>query len=233
MTLVPLVQADPGGQAALSRPFSEAGGPFIGTWRASEGVTVNNCVAIQSPPEGNYYTLPWDTKCGSDPPSGGANWGYSFVAIVTPGEYYGANIPLTDESEVHCKVWFDNDPPQTDDAYANQGSGSANYIRQVNSVMTNASDRHGRRTTSPADQNLITDNSSEISTAGTAWNIQDHHRCLESQAAQRWSVTIKLVGAGKTSAVDTGWGSGLPVRSANPHQPFTIGHDTRDAKILI
>ena len=101
-------------------------GTYAISWRGP-----NNCVAVQSPPEGDYYTLAWDTKCGSDP-SGGTNWGYSFVAILTPGQYYGANIPLTNESEVHCKVWFDNEPPQTDDAYANQGSGSANCIRQAN-----------------------------------------------------------------------------------------------------
>ena len=36
------VGADPGGQAGLSRPFAQAGGPFIGQWGAhGESVTVN------------------------------------------------------------------------------------------------------------------------------------------------------------------------------------------------
>lgn len=39
----PLAPAEPGGgQAALGEPFSEAGGPFVGSWHAhGEGLTIN------------------------------------------------------------------------------------------------------------------------------------------------------------------------------------------------
>lgn len=42
ITFSPLAHGDPGGQAGLSRPFSQAGGPFVGQWGAhGESVTVN------------------------------------------------------------------------------------------------------------------------------------------------------------------------------------------------
>src|SRR5436305_1397082 len=72
----PLAQADPGGQAGLSKPFSVAGGPFIGEWGAhGERVTVT---ADGSGVETSRYgttnfslgsvqtsTNPWDTAYGN------------------------------------------------------------------------------------------------------------------------------------------------------------------------
>ena len=70
------VQADPGGQAGLSRPFAQAGGPFIGQWGAhGEGVTVNpDGSGVETSGMGTMnFTLdavqtstnPWDTAYGN------------------------------------------------------------------------------------------------------------------------------------------------------------------------
>jgi hypothetical protein len=72
----PVAQADPGGQAGLSRPFSEAGSPFIGDWSAHrEGVTVNpDGTGVETTSRGTLnFTLgsvqtsanPWDTAYGN------------------------------------------------------------------------------------------------------------------------------------------------------------------------
>lgn len=76
ITFVPVVHADPGGQAGLSRPFSAAGGPFIGDWGAhKERVTVNaDGSGVETAGRGTlYFTLgsvqtsanPWDTAYGN------------------------------------------------------------------------------------------------------------------------------------------------------------------------
>jgi hypothetical protein len=93
----------------------------------------NNCIDIQAPPEGNYYVIGKRTVCamviaGQPHPNG---YELSWVSAVQPGQYYGASIPLTDESEVHCKVWLNGVLQGTDDAYANQGSGSADCTRKA------------------------------------------------------------------------------------------------------
>jgi hypothetical protein len=70
----PLAQSDPG-QAGLSKPFSVAGGPFIGEWGAhGEGVTVNaDGSGVETARRGmmNFKldsvqtsTNPWDTAYG-------------------------------------------------------------------------------------------------------------------------------------------------------------------------
>jgi hypothetical protein len=43
ITCTPLAHADPGDQAALSKPFSQAGAPFVGDWGAhKEHITINS-----------------------------------------------------------------------------------------------------------------------------------------------------------------------------------------------
>ena len=70
------VQADPGGQAGLSRPFSQAGGPFIGQWGAHGGsINVNaDGTGVETSSRGTMnFTLgsvqtstnPWDTAYGN------------------------------------------------------------------------------------------------------------------------------------------------------------------------
>jgi hypothetical protein len=71
----PLAQADPG-QAGLSQPFSQAGGPFIGSWGAhGEGVTVNaDGTGTETARRGTLSfrlstvqtnATPWDTAYGN------------------------------------------------------------------------------------------------------------------------------------------------------------------------
>lgn len=71
----PLAQADPG-QAGLSKPFSAAGGPFIGQWGAhGETVTVNaDGSGVETARLGTMNfklgsvqtsTTPWDTAYGN------------------------------------------------------------------------------------------------------------------------------------------------------------------------
>jgi hypothetical protein len=76
-TLAPAAHGDPGGgQAALSRDFSVAGGPFIGSWGAhGEGVTVNaDGTGTETARRGTLSfrlgsvqtsTNPWDTAYGN------------------------------------------------------------------------------------------------------------------------------------------------------------------------
>ena len=76
ITLSSPVHADPGGQAGLSRPFSQAGSPFVGDWSAhGEGVTVNpDGTGVETTSRGTLnFTLgsvqtsanPWDTAYGN------------------------------------------------------------------------------------------------------------------------------------------------------------------------
>jgi hypothetical protein len=76
-TCVPLAHADPGGgQASLSQPFSQAGGPFIGNWGAhKERVVVNSDgTGTETSSYGTMNfklgsvqtsTNPWDTAYGN------------------------------------------------------------------------------------------------------------------------------------------------------------------------
>ena len=86
----PLAHADPGGQAGLSRPFSQAGGPFIGQWGAhGESVTVNaDGTGVETSRMGTMnFTLgsvqtstnPWDTAYGNV--TGGALQRGAFVTV--------------------------------------------------------------------------------------------------------------------------------------------------------
>jgi hypothetical protein len=76
ITFTPLVHATPDDQAGLSRPFSQAGGPFIGDWGAhGEHVTVNgDGSGVETSRYGTLNfslgsvqtsTNPWDTAYGN------------------------------------------------------------------------------------------------------------------------------------------------------------------------
>jgi len=76
ITLTPVAHADGGNQAALSRPFAEAGSPFVGQWAAhGENVTVNaDGTGFETAQRGQLNfkmtgvqtsTTPWDTAYGN------------------------------------------------------------------------------------------------------------------------------------------------------------------------
>lgn len=103
----PLTQAEPGGgQAALGQPFSEAGGPFVGSWHAhGEGLTINadgsatevtntgtlsfrfstvqDVTAYGNQPDGGYVTVTLvDGGRGLTLSAAGADQGFPFCKIV-------------------------------------------------------------------------------------------------------------------------------------------------------
>jgi hypothetical protein len=106
----PLAQSDPG-QADLSKPFSVAGGPFVGQWGAhGEGLTINadgsavettssgtvnfRLSSVQGPP-----SQP-DTTAYGNLPSGG----YATATLVDGGRGLTLSIAGGDNGFPFCKV---------------------------------------------------------------------------------------------------------------------------------
>ncbi|WP_116374144.1 hypothetical protein [Mycobacterium sp. MFM001] len=107
----PLVRADPGDQAALGRPFAEAGGPFVGQWQAhGESLTIdaNGSAAevtgsrtltfrftyVQGPP-----SQPDTTAYGNQP-----DGGYATATLVDGGRGLTLSVAGADQGFPFCKV---------------------------------------------------------------------------------------------------------------------------------
>ncbi|MBV9320653.1 MAG: hypothetical protein JO106_12220 [Mycobacterium sp.] len=110
--VAPVAQAEPGGgQASLGQPFSEAGGPFVGSWHAhGEGLTINpdgsavevtntrtvnfRFTYVQGPP-----SQPDTTAYGNQP-----DGSYATATLVDGGRGLTLSVAGADQGFPFCKM---------------------------------------------------------------------------------------------------------------------------------
>ncbi|AFM19622.1 hypothetical protein Mycch_4929 [Mycolicibacterium chubuense NBB4] len=109
-TCLPSAHAEPG-QADLAKPFSEAGGPFVGQWRAHrESLTINaDGSAVETTDAGTVnFRLTFvqgppsqpDTTAEGNLPDGG----YAAATLVDGGRGLTLSIANGDNGFAFCKI---------------------------------------------------------------------------------------------------------------------------------
>jgi hypothetical protein len=119
LTLSSPAQADPGGQAGLSEPFYQAGGPFVGQWGAhGEGVTVNpDGTGVETSRMGTTnFTLgsvqtssnPWDTAYGAVTDGNLKRGAFVTLQLVDGGQGMKFSAGGGDANFPFCKIVNEN-----------------------------------------------------------------------------------------------------------------------------